>query len=68
MIQTLCSYRKMNELQGVSCEIAVALDRIGKVYEADIVRTQFPAANCAVEETKPNGTSTDMSSNIDSGI
>ena len=45
MIQTLFSYRTVNELQGLPCEIAVALDWIGKVYEADNARTQFPAAN-----------------------
>ena len=65
MIRTLCHNRKVNELRGLPCEIAAALDRIENIYEADNVRTQFPSANCAVEETKLNETST---SNIDSGI
>ena len=65
MIQTLCNKRKVNELRGLPCEIAAALDQIEKINEADKVRKEFPSANCAVEETKLNETST---SNIDSGI
>jgi hypothetical protein len=57
MIQTLCSYKTVNELQGLPCEIAAALDRIGKKNEADILRKHFPTANCAADETKLEGAS-----------
>ena len=67
MIQTLCNGRKVNQLRGLPCEIAAALDQIGEICVADTVRNKFPTANCAVEEIKPSETST-MSSNIDSGI
>lgn len=68
MILTYCSYKTVNEVQTIPCDIAAALDRIRDKYAADNVRKHFPNANCDVEERKLEGANNDESSSIGSGI